>query len=83
MNQKPANIFAECKRPGATFEDFAGTPQCWSHFAAEAEPKQAKHILRYAIMLPGRDSSFRAGLRPDSNRERLKVGPPAGHAFPT
>ena len=32
----------------------------------------------YAIMLPGRKSGFRAGFRPDSNRESLKIGPPAG-----
>ncbi len=34
--------------------------------------------LRYAIMLPGRKSGFRAGFRPDSNRESLKFGPSAG-----
>ncbi len=34
--------------------------------------------LCYAIMLPGRKSSFRVGIRPDSNRESLKIGPAAG-----
>jgi hypothetical protein len=33
---------------------------------------------RYAVVLPGRTSIFRAGLRPYSNRENLKIGPPAG-----
>ncbi len=31
-----------------------------------------------AIMLPGRKSGFRVGYGPDSNREALKIGPPAG-----
>ena len=34
--------------------------------------------LRYAIVLPGQKSGFRAGFRPDSNRESIKIGPPAG-----
>ncbi len=34
--------------------------------------------LCYATMLPGRKSSFRAGFQPDSKRESLKIGPPAG-----
>ena len=29
-------------------------------------------------MLPGRKSGFRDGFRPDSTRESLKIGPPAG-----
>jgi hypothetical protein len=29
-------------------------------------------------MLPGRKSGFRAGFRPDSDKEDLKIGPPAG-----
>ena len=29
-------------------------------------------------MLPGRKPGFRAGFRPDSNRENLKIGRPAG-----
>ncbi len=33
--------------------------------------------LCYAIMLQGRKSGFRAGFRPDSNRENIKIGPPA------
>ncbi len=32
----------------------------------------------YAIMFPGRKSCFRAGFRPDSNKENFKIGPPAG-----
>ncbi len=32
----------------------------------------------YAIVLSGRKSGFRAGFRPDSSRESLKIGPPAG-----
>ena len=35
-------------------------------------------ILCYAIGLPGRKSGFRAGFRPDSIRESLKLGPPVG-----
>ncbi len=35
-------------------------------------------ILCYAIVLPGPKSAFRAGFRPDSLRESLKIGPPAG-----
>ncbi len=43
--------------------------------------------LCYAVMLPGRKSGLRAGLRPDSSRESLKIGSPAGRradfeAFP-
>ncbi len=34
--------------------------------------------LCYAIMLPGRKSNFRAGFRPDSKRESVKIGPPGG-----
>ena len=29
-------------------------------------------------MLPGRKSGFRAGFRPDSSRESIKIGPPGG-----
>ncbi len=36
--------------------------------------------LSYAIILPGRKSVFRAGFRPDSNRENLKIDPPAGRS---
>ncbi len=32
----------------------------------------------YAVELPDRKSGFRAGFRPDSNRESLNIGPPAG-----
>ncbi len=34
--------------------------------------------LCYAIVLPGRKTGFRAGFRPDSSRESLKLGPAAG-----
>ena len=34
--------------------------------------------LCYAILLPCQKSSFQAGFRPDSNRENLKIGSPAG-----
>ena len=36
----------------------------------------AAHTLCYAILLPGRQSGVRAGLRPDSNRENFKIGRP-------
>ncbi len=44
--------------------------------------------LGYAIMFPGRKSGFRAGCRPDSIRENLKICLPAGRRhdfkpFPT
>jgi hypothetical protein len=32
----------------------------------------------YARVFPGRKSGFRAGLWPESGRESLKIGPPAG-----
>ena len=35
-------------------------------------------VVCYAIVLPGRKSGFRAGFRLDSNRESIKIGPPAG-----
>ncbi len=34
--------------------------------------------LCYAIALPGRESVFRAGFRPDSSRESFFIGPRAG-----
>jgi hypothetical protein len=34
-------------------------------------------MLCYTIMPPGRKSNFRAGFRPDSNRESLEIGPSA------
>ncbi len=34
--------------------------------------------LCYAIVLPGRNSDFRAGFRPDSSRDSLKIGCPSG-----
>ncbi len=34
--------------------------------------------LCYAIVLRGRESGFRAGFRPDSIREGINIGPPAG-----
>ncbi len=34
--------------------------------------------LCYAIIRPGRKSGFRAGFRPDSARESIEIGPPAG-----
>ena len=35
-------------------------------------------ISQTPVVLPGRKSGFRAGFRPDSSRERLKIGRPAG-----
>ncbi len=58
---------------------------CWRR-TTTAGPTQ-NHIVegrlrvglrRLAIVLRGRKSGFRAGFRPDSNRESLKIGPPAG-----
>ncbi len=41
-------------------------------------PWEIKLYLCYAILLPGRKSSFRVRFRQDSNRESIKIGPPAG-----
>ena len=54
-----------------------------SHRAAKTElPTKltlvTSNSLCYTIVLPGRKSGFRAGFRPDSSRERLKIGRPAG-----
>ncbi len=35
-------------------------------------------ILFQAVVLPGRKAVFRAAFRPDSGREGLNIGPPAG-----
>ena len=41
------------------------------------------HILCYAILPPGRKPVFRAGFRPDSDRESLEIGQRAhSEAFP-
>ena len=41
------------------------------------------HILCYAILLPGRKPIFRAGIRPDSDRESFEIGQKAhSEAFP-
>jgi hypothetical protein len=48
------------------------------HFASILRSPKEQSTLVYAIMLPGQKSGFRAGSRPDSNRETIKVGPPAG-----
>ena len=40
--------------------------------------RSAKHTLCFAIVPPGRKSVFRAGFRPDSDRESFKIGTPAG-----
>jgi hypothetical protein len=37
-----------------------------------------KNILCYAIVFEGRRSVFRPGIRPDSNRESLRIDPPEG-----
>ncbi len=34
--------------------------------------------LCYAILLPGQNSGFRAGCRPNSIRENINIGSPAG-----
>ncbi len=39
---------------------------------------KAVHTLCCEIVLPGRKSGFRAGFWPDSYRESLKIGLPAG-----
>jgi hypothetical protein len=35
-------------------------------------------ILCYAVVLPGRKSTFHAGFWPDRCRESIEIGPPAG-----
>ncbi len=39
---------------------------------------RAISALGYTIVLPGRKSGFRAGFRPYSNMENIKIGPLAG-----
>ncbi len=50
---------------------FAGTPNF------DEIEIDFKITLCYATVRPGRKSGFRAGCRPDSNRESLKISPPA------
>ncbi len=45
--------------------------------AKTTDPRPDHHVsvtLCYAIVLPGRKSGFRAGFRPDSTRENIKIG---------
>ncbi len=46
--------------------------------SASTGPPGLGFTLCYAILLPGRRPGFRAGFRPDSNQESLKIGPPGG-----
>ena len=50
-------------------------PGLRSQFGAGWDPKPT---LCYAIVLPGLKAVFRAGFRPDSNRESFTIGPLAG-----
>ncbi len=43
--------------------------------ALRAKNKATTVHPMFAIVLPGRKSGFRAGVRPDSDRETLKIGP--------
>ncbi len=76
---KPKNLFDSI---GATDRSRLRTPR-WTKRARPSQ-KFCQHYftllntLCYAIMLPGRKSGFRAGFRPDYNRENLKIGSPAG-----
>ncbi len=58
----------------------AAMPSSAQHY--QHPPKSSAIIEQitvcYAIVLPGRKSVFRARFQPDSNRESLKNGPPAG-----
>jgi hypothetical protein len=47
-------------------------------FNGVALPIRHHNTLCYALVLPGRKSSFRAGFRSDSHQENLKIGPPTG-----
>ncbi len=40
------------------------------------------YTLCYALVLPGRKSGFRAGFRPDSMLEDIKIGPSVGRRPP-
>ncbi len=59
------------------------TPNLYSSKCGIAESQSINvdkigNHLAYVMQLPGRKSGFRAGFRPDSSRESLKLGPPAG-----
>jgi hypothetical protein len=49
-----------------------------NNYPPNSPPNPPKDTLRYAIMLPGRKSAFRAGFQPDCYRENTEIGPPAG-----
>ncbi len=47
----------------------------WAGVPRNSAPE---YTLYYAIVFPGRKSGFRAAIRPDSSRESVKIGSPAG-----
>ncbi len=74
-------------RPGSTIANISicrsiprpGTVTVCAGFRApEARIPPQLVTLCYAIVLPGWKSCFRAGFRPDSNRENMKIVPAAG-----
>ncbi len=54
----------------------------WQKAALSRKHASPMTYSRLCIMFPGRKSGFRAGFRPDSNRESLEIGPPAGEGQP-
>ncbi len=68
--------------PGNTRD--TGIPRTQAEPRPEAETQVCRSLgyntlcYAYTIMFPNRKSGFRAGFRPDFNRENLKIGPKAG-----
>jgi hypothetical protein len=63
------------------------TPGPLTNTPVSQKNQKHRYTLCYAVMLPGRKSAFRAGLRPGWHRESTKIDPPAGRrahvgAFP-
>ncbi len=58
----------------------------WERWPVKINDASGATTLCYALVLPGWKSVFRAGFRPDSDREDVKISPaaglrPAGGAF--
>jgi hypothetical protein len=70
----PEVDFGRC--PGPTFS--TGGLGCTGPGTLKAWPSPT---LCYAKVLPARKSGVRAGFRSNSERENLKIGPPAGRRF--
>ncbi len=83
-NQRfPQALGARLRLSGAHFFGGSGSSRSgggWQKLVSRMsdEPLRRVCTLCYAIVLPARKSDLRAGFRPDSNRGKLTIGPPAG-----